>query len=92
MLLSHTFSGSAGVLTRQVVSPICFEDARDRAWLPCTSQVSLSAGLLGMECEAKLIRLVFFNVRGVTLALVASANTGGLVRHGAPPHVRRACY
>ena len=67
------------MLPRQVVSPICFEDARDMAWFPCTSQVSLSAGLLGMECEAKLIRFVFLNVRGITLALVASANTGGLV-------------
>ena len=29
-----TGTGSAGVLARQVVSPICFEDARDRAVVP----------------------------------------------------------
>ena len=59
-MLKCTGTGSAGVLARQVVSPICFEDARDRAGFPCTSQVSLWAGLLGMEFEAKLIRSVFF--------------------------------
>ena len=64
------------MLARQVVSPICFEDARDRTWFPCSLRVSLSAGLLGMECEAKLIRLVFFYVCVITISFTASANTG----------------